>query len=392
MLADGGIALDISNGAYSRLVELHGRYREEPVGANIGEIVLEEFGIDLSCTYGSTRLKNPLIVAPGQMTIRTEQIAVIAEAGYGSAALKSFLGEASDGSCSMPDFRSKPSWVKSYYEADDTAKARPIIHWDGRLDTRDLAHYLPFAQESLDIEKRTGMPVIASILCHLPNGDEDWLADEWVHTTRAIYDLGYRLFEVDFCPFLKSESKAENRKTVLRWYRECIRLMKDAVGEIEVFPKMLNLQYGEEFFLETCFAAIEGGADGLVVANRIYKDEFGSGHGGEELRQLNLGHVRACREAGISVPISATGGIYTGIEALDYIAAGAENVQLLSMIMGRVEGYLGPGNKFQQVFYKLMLDPNDGLIAGMLAIKEKYNIDRIIDLVGSGIDIRSVQR
>ncbi len=77
-----------------------------------------------------------------------------------------------------------------------------------------------------------------------------------------------------------------------------------------------------------------------------------------------LGEIR---RAVPELAVSATGGVYTGSDAFAYIRAGAENIQLLSFLMGKVRsGLLIEGDKFRQVFHKLMFDEREGLLACMV--------------------------
>jgi hypothetical protein len=232
---------------------------------------------------------------------------------------------------------------------------------------RSLGEYLKFATDVKTSLGDSGFTPMASILCHLPLPGEKLVGEEWIHTTKALFDAGYSHIEIDFCPFLSGDNYTEDQKNVLRWYRTCTGLMKSVANGIRVIPKMLNLDWGLDFQLAIAEAAVEGGADGLVVANRIYKPEYGSGHGGKELRQRNLALIREIKRRFPSLHISATGGVYSGRMAYEYLQAGAENVQVLSYIMGKVlPPFAKSGNKFDQVFHRLLLDPDNGLVAAML--------------------------
>jgi hypothetical protein len=353
-----------------KLVDLHEYYSTNPVPKNLSEIIRIETGVDLTSDYLG-RLKNPILVAPGQMTVELSQIELIKNAGFAGCVLKSVVGEAQDGSCSMISQRKKPSYIRTFYEPDDVKEKRPIIHWDGRCDPRTLEEYEKFAFNAevkfMDGNFRT----YASILCHLPRPGEDFKEDEWIHTTEVLFDAAQNCLEIDFCPFLSSDNVTDDRENVLRWYRTCPWMMK-STDFVKVAPKLLNLDFGLDYQVAMAEASREGGADGVVVANRIYKPEYESGHGGEELRQRNLEQVRAIKNRNWDFPVSATGGIYNGYHVYEYLKAGADCVQLLSFIMGKVSIPFAKtdGNKFDQVFHKIMLDPNDGLIASILKYGE----------------------
>jgi len=361
-----------------KLTNLYRKYSDEKLPINLPQIILDEFEIDISASYVDQKLRNPIMVAPGQMTLSEGQIKRIADAGYGGLILKSVVGEDKNGNASMAEygFRRKPTYIKTVFDENDTEKKMPIIHWDGRLDTRGLDEYLKFAEKAMNIGKEKNIPVIASFLCHLPQEGEDWKKEEWTYTTERFRDLGFTHAEIDFCPFLKGEDIAKNREAVLRWYREAPKLIKSK--GLEVITKILNLDFGEVFQLKMVKESIEGGADGVVIANRMYKEEYRSAHGGIELKERNIRQIENVRENNLEIPVIATGGIYTGGDSFDYLKCGAQNTQLLSYIMGKP--HKPPKTKkdrFEWVFHQLMLNPENGLVANMLqngisSVRELY--------------------
>jgi len=351
-----------------RLSELHEQLGQEPWPETPEGLIENEFGLSVAARYQGLALRNPLLVAPGSMTVSLSQIKAIVRAGYAGAVLKSVVGEDAAGGCAMIAQRKQPTYVRTVYEPDDIEGARPIIHWDGRLDARPLAEYLEFARDAKRLVGSAGFHCFASFLCHLPLPGHDFLEDEWGHTASLLLQAGYRHLEIDFCPFLSGDSYTEDQENILRWYRSCTGFIKSVSPELRVVPKLLNLDWDREFQLRMAEAAAAGGADGVVVANRIYKPQFQSGHGGEELRQRNLAQIRSIRERLPGLAISATGGVYCGRHVYDYLRAGAENVQLLSYLMGRVKKPFArtAGGRLDKVFHRLLLDPEDGVVACVL--------------------------
>ncbi|OFX17396.1 MAG: hypothetical protein A2Z18_06130 [Armatimonadetes bacterium RBG_16_58_9] len=351
-----------------RLEGLFERFARESVPEDLSGIIAQEIGVELKASYLDIPLKNPILVAPGQLTLTADQVRHIKRAGFAGCVIKSVVGEGPDGCCSMAAQRKKPTYIRSFYDRNDADGERPIIHWDGRCDARPLDEYVNFA---LDVGKSCvddQFAAVASILCHLPLPGEDFREDEWAHTTRAIYDAGYSHIEIDFCPFLSGDDYTKDQRNVLRWYRTCPGLVKSVTQDVRVMPKLLNLEWGADFQFAMAEAAVEGGADGLVVGNRMFKPEYGSGHGGPELRRRNLAQISRIREHLPGIRISATGGVYSGRDAFEYMEAGADNVQMLSYIMGKVGRPFTKtsGNKFDKVLHKIILDPRDGLVASML--------------------------
>ena len=312
---------------------------------------MEKF--EIKGSYGPYSLKNPILIAPGQLTRNFNQVLKIKKAGYAGCVLKSVVGEDKDGNCSMVRMRKPPTYIKTVYDEDDKERKFPIIHWNGRADTRTLSEYLDFAKETIKLMDESFL-IVASILCHLPAPDEDFKKKEWIFTTGRLFEIGYRIFEIDFCPYLKIEDELVEKNNILRWYRQVPSFLKSVSEKIIVYPKILNLDYGMDFQIKMVESSLEGKADGVVIANRIFKKEFGTAHGGRELRERNLKMIKEIKKRFPEIKISATGGIYSGKHIIEYMEAGAENVQLLSFLMGRVKVDSEGENKFEKVFNKLI--------------------------------------
>ncbi len=345
-----------------RLEELHRYYAENPIPENIGEIIKNEFGVDISARYGDKWLKNPLIVAPGQLTVWRYQIENIKRAGFAGCVLKSVVGEDKDGKFSMDYQRVKATFIKTVYDEDDVEGVRPIIQWNGRCDTRDLKTYMEFAREVRGLYTNDFL-IVGSILAHLPEPGEEFRKEEWIYTTEQIFSAGYDVIEIDFCPSLRKEERLIEQKNILRWYETVPSFVKSVNSSIKVYPKLLNLEFGMEFQVKMAEVAINSGADGIVVANRFFREDLGCAYGGRTLKDRNVEMVKRIKDRFPNVKISATGGVYSGRDVVEYLDAGAENVQLLSFIMGKVKRpFVKKGNKFEQVFHKLIFDPEDGFI------------------------------
>jgi len=339
---------------------------------DVERLLQEEFDVDITASYLSLNLRNPIIVAPGPLSQRISQIKRAAKAGYGGMVLKSVVGEDKDGNASMKALRKRSTFARWVYDEE----GNPIFHWNGGLDPRSLNDYLAFARKAFRVGKKAEFPLIASFLCHLPkNVDEEWRAEEWEYTTKKLVEAASVMYrdspvrlEIDFCPFLKRENLAVDKATVLRWYREASTFIKEASTNVQVVPKLLNLDFGLNFQIEMAIAARDGGADGVVIANRFFRkyfsketgEEYFTAHGGRELRITNQHQIREVKKR-IDIPISATGGTYSGKHVAEYLEAGAQNVQILTYIMK---------NGFEKAFYNLMFSPKNGFLT--LILKEKF--------------------
>ncbi len=361
------------NTVEKKLQELRKYYLENPIDEKFPEIIKTELGIDLKGKYGKFILKHPVLVAPGQLTRERNQIERIKKAGFSGCVLKSVVGEDENGNCSMIDYRKKMTYLKTVYEGFDKKGSFPVIVWNGRADTRNLNDYLKFARDIFNFSDNNFL-IITSILCHLPFPEEEIKKEEWIYTTRRFFEIGYRIFEIDFCPGLKNEKRLMERENVLRWYREIPDIIKSVGDEIYVFPKMLNLDYGIDFQMKIVEEITKSKADGIVIGNRIFKEEIKSAWGGKELRERNLEIIKEVKKTFPYISISGTGGIYTGRHIWEYLNAGVENVQILSYILGKVkkEFIKKKGDKFEKVLYELFFSPEDGFLTYQIYKRKSF--------------------
>ena len=85
------------------------------------------------------------------------------------------------------------------------------------------------------------------------------------------------------------------------------------------------------------------------------------------MKKRNVKQIKEIKKIFPEVHISGTGGIYSGIDILDYMEAGANNVHLLSFLMGKTSiNFEIEGTKLEKVFYYLLFDKETGLLPSML--------------------------
>ncbi|MCM8786047.1 MAG: hypothetical protein NC899_07445 [Candidatus Omnitrophica bacterium] len=352
-----------------RLKELQEYYLEHSIDEKFPKVIKEQLGIEINAFYGKFKISHPVLVAPGQLTREKQQIERIKNSGYAGCVLKSVVGEDEKGNCSMIRYRKSMTFLKTVYEDFDKEGAFPVILWNGRADVRNLKNYFEFAKEVFSMNNNNFL-IVSSVLSHFPEKNQEIKKDEWIYTTKKLYEIGYRFFEIDFCPGLKIEKEITEKENILRIYREIPQILKDAFPEIVVFPKLINLDYGIDFQVKMVEEAIKGRADGIVIGNRIFKEEINGAWGGKELRERNLKVIKEVKKSYPKFSISGTGGIYTGEHIYQYLKSGADSVQILSYILGKVKKPFlkQKGDKFEKVIYELFFNPVDGLLKCYLAI------------------------
>ncbi|MCM8767492.1 MAG: hypothetical protein NC921_01750 [Candidatus Omnitrophica bacterium] len=354
-------------GIEKKFKELQKYYLENPIDEKFPEIIKNELGIEIFSYYGKFKLIHPVMVAPGQLTREKQQIERIKKGGYSGCVLKSVVGEDENGNCSMIRYRKSMTFLKTVYEDFDKEGAFPIIMWNGRADVRDLKNYLGFAKEVISFNNKNFL-IVSSILGHFPEKDKKVKKEEWIYTVKKLYEIGYRFFEIDFCPGLKIEKEIVEKENILRIYREIPQILKNEFCDITVFPKLINLDYGIDFQVRMVEEAIKGKADGIVIGNRMFKEEINGAWGGTELRERNLKVIREVKKSYPKFSISGTGGIYTGKHICQYLESGADSVQILSYILGKVKKPFikQKGDKFEKVLYELFFNPNDGYLTNFI--------------------------
>lgn len=91
----------------------------------------------------------------------------------------------------------------------------------------------------------------------------------------------------------------------------------------------------------------------------------------EELEQLPITVLKKSTLQGIS----------TGKDALMHLIDGSTTAPVYSLLAGKVHRVAKQSmNKFEQVLYKLLLDPKDGLVAWLVHVKNIQGVSRVVDL------------
>jgi len=102
----------------------------------------------------------------------------------------------------------------------------------------------------------------------------------------------------------------------------------------------------------------------------------------EENLERNLKQIVKARREGIGIPISGAGGIYSGVDILNYLKAGTDNVQVFSLIyVYLLEKKYGIDKAFKKALIELMLNPTRGFIPAFLELKNKTGIKSVKELV-----------
>jgi hypothetical protein len=122
----------------------------------------------------------------------------------------------------------------------------------------------------------------------------------------------------------------------------------------------MNARFDDGFQVEMVNAALESGADYLVLFNRLFNPVRGVAYGGWDLSERNLrvldaaGPVRHC----------ATGNIVSGRVMAEYARRGATAGALHTFFQLPLGEYAATsGSRTSRALHALLYDPDDGLIA-----------------------------
>ena len=360
--------------------------------------VRETYGIDLGARYLGEPVAHPIGKGSGQLSLNPGQLERDAEAGLAFVVLKTVIAEDETGERSMAAWAVPESRMAVERRRAPDGRDGWTVTWHGRGWDRSFAEYLALVRVARDVTRTAGMPVVPSVKYHLPRAGEAFRDAEYRHTTRALADAWGALplvLEQDFSPTLAGDALAAERELVLRWVREVPGRIRAAIetgkgeagtgqgGSVRVALKLMNARFDDAFQLEMLAAAAASGADALVVFNRLFDRERGVAFGGWELSDRNLRvldlYGSAVRDApsGFAPPLVGTGNVCSGKMVLEYARRGCESVQVHTFFQLPLDQYPATaGSRTQRALHALVFHPADGLVAGLLDLADRGEIER----------------
>ena len=350
--------------------------------------VREAYAIDLGARYLGEPVAHPIGKGSGQLSLNPGQLERDAEAGLAFVVLKTVIAEDENGGRSMAAWAVPESRMAIERRRAPDGREGWTVTWRGRGWDRSFAEYLALVRVGRDVTRSVGMPVVPSVKYHLPRAGEAFRDAEYRHTTRALADAwgtAPLLLEQDFSPTLAGDALAAERDLVLRWVREVPQRIRAAVdGEsVRVALKLMNARFDDAFQLEMLAAAAGSGADALVVFNRLFDRERGLAFGGWELSDRNLRVLDLYRSAVRDAPLASvphlvgTGNVCSGKMVLEYARRGCESVQVHTGFQLPLDQYPATaGSRTQRALHALVFHPADGLVAGLLDLADRGEIER----------------
>jgi hypothetical protein len=256
------------------------------------------------------------------------------------------------------------------------------VTWKGRGWDRTFTDYLTLVRTGRDLTRAGRLLVVPSVKYHLPRLAEPFREGEYRYTTAQLADAWREpplLVEKDFSPTLAGDALADDRPQILRWLREVpARIHAASPIPVRVAVKLMNARFDDLFQVEMMDAC--AGADTLVVFNRLFDAERGVAYGGWDLSDRNLRVLETRLTPGTSpgIPeLTGTGNIHSGRMILDYARCGCDSVQLHTFFQLPLSEYPAThGSRPQRALHALVFHPRDGLIAGMLELEARGELER----------------
>jgi hypothetical protein len=344
--------------------------------------VRQAYRIDLTARYLGELVPHPIGKGSGQLSLNAGQLEDDAAAGLAFEVLKTVIAEDETGARTMAAWAIHETKMKVERRPAGGGRAGWTVTWKGRGWDRTFTDYLTLVRTGRDLTRAGRLLVVPSVKYHLPRLAEPFCEGEYRYTTAQLADAWREpplLVEKDFSPTLAGDALADDRPQILRWLREVpARIHAASPIPVRVAVKLMNARFDDLFQVEMMDAC--AGADTLVVFNRLFDAERGVAYGGWDLSDRNLRVLETRLTPGTSpgIPeLTGTGNIHSGRMILDYARCGCESVQLHTFFQLPLSEYPAThGSRPQRALHALVFHPRDGLIAGMLELEARGELER----------------
>ena len=258
--------------------------------------------MDLSGEYAGRSIRVPFGKASGQLSMTVDAVEADAAAGLGFVVLKTVIGEDASGRRTMESWAVRASAMKVEPIVSAAGRKGWTVTWKGRGWDQSFDAYLDLYRGALQVGAAAGIPVAASIKCHLPPDGEPFAEAEYANTVSRLAAVGGRelIVEKDFSPTLAGDARAASLEAIDRWIAEVPKLIR-APGPAHARPQADERAAGRRTAgRDGAGRAGASGADFLVLFNRLFDPGRGVAYGGWDLSDRNLRVLDVCR--GLSRP------------------------------------------------------------------------------------------
>ena len=340
--------------------------------ADVASEVREAYRVDLTGEYAGRPIRVPFGKASGQLSMTVDAVEADVAAGLGFVVLKTVIGEDQVGHRTMEPWAVRATAMKVEPIVSRGGRKGWTVTWKGRGWDKSFDAYLELYRAALRIGAAAGVPIAASMKCHLPPAGEPFAEAEYAHTVTRLAAVGGKgmIVEKDFSPTLAADARAASLEAIERWIAEVPKLIK-ARAPLTLGVKLMNALHGDGLQVEMVRAATASGADFLVLFNRLFDPKRGVAYGGWDLSDRNLRVLDVCQGLSRLPPISATGNICSGRLMAEYALRGATSGQIHTYFQLPLSAYPATaGSRSARALHALLFHPEEGLVAWMLSLGE----------------------
>lgn len=269
---------------------------------------------NIETTYLGLKLRNPLIAGSSGITGSLEKIKELEEAGIGAVVLKSIFEEQVQGEIGDLLVHSGPN---AY-----TQEAEQYI--EAYIRNNSIARHTELVRK---VKQETSLPVIASVNCIS--------SSEWTTFARDLEEAGADAIEVNV--FHMPVDRKQDPAGIEKLYIDVLKAVKEKTG----IP--VSVKIGSHFtnVIHMAERLKANGASGVVMFNRFWEPDI-------QLDTLELGaseifsspseYRNVLRWIGLvssqvsHLDLAASTGIHDGPTVIKQLLAGAQSVQLSSVL------------------------------------------------------------
>jgi len=277
----------------------------------------------LTVKYLGLDLKSPLIVSSSRLTSEIGHLKEAEDNGAGAVVLKSLFEEQIEHYIhSIPE-------STGYPEADD--------YLANYMRSGSVDQYLELIRNA---KERLSIPVIPSINCYTSGG--------WTEFARNIAEAGADALEINvfLLPVDRKKTAADSEKVYLELIEKLRHIIQIPIAVKMGFRFSNILNMIDQFYMR--------GVAGIVMFNRFYEPDIDidtldiipasifSSSG--EMRYV-LRWIGMASSQDIKIDISASTGVHSGSDAIKYILAGANSVQVCSVLYEKGMKFLQTMNR-----------------------------------------------
>ncbi|RKX18953.1 MAG: diguanylate cyclase [Candidatus Zixiibacteriota bacterium] len=277
---------------------------------------------DLSVTYMGLKLKSPIVVGSSNLSNSIANIKKIEDAGAGAVVLKSIFEE------------------EIYNEYEDVLKRNPseygesdeyLDYFDFKIKEDNIKKYIALIEEA---KKKVNIPIIASINCVSNH--------EWIYFAKKIQGAGADALELNI--FIMPLNFEKTSSEVEKIYFDVATKIKQEL----TIPVSLKISYYFSNLADTVMKLSNTGIDGIVLFNRFFSPDFDIDNfkvvPTNVLSNPTDLHLALCCVSILSgrtnCDLIASTGIHDGEAVIKQLLAGAQAIQVVSVLYKKGIGYV----------------------------------------------------